>query len=188
VTPTDRAASAVKTRDRRRILGRRIGALAAWGFLMWVLLTWTLTLEQLAFGAAFAFAVAVALSPLGDVAGPWWLLRPRRIVGVVRLALVASARILAANVKLAARIWSPRRPLASGMLIVPTEMTHDGGVTAVGLITSLIVDNQITDVNMAAHLLQYHAIAVPPGTREDARRAVNGPIEELLLFLEGDHE
>jgi multicomponent Na+:H+ antiporter subunit E len=56
----------------------------------------------------------------------------------------------------------------------------DGGLAAVGLITSLIVDNQITDVDRGHDLLQYHAVSVPEGDREQARDAVNGPVERLL--------
>lgn len=164
----------------------RVVALAAWAYLVWVLLTWTLTLEQLVIGAVFAVLVAVALYPLGDVPGPWWLLHPRRAVAIVRLLLEAAGRVLVANVKLAARIWSPRRPLQSGMVIVPTRERSDGGLAAVGIITSLIVDNQITDVDRRHHLLQYHAVAVPPPEREQARQAINGPVEDLLRPLEAN--
>jgi multicomponent Na+:H+ antiporter subunit E len=66
------------------------------------------------------------------------------------------------------------------MVIVPTEERTDGGLAAVGLISSLIVDNQITDIDRGHHLLQYHAVSVPEGDRQDARAAVNGPIERLL--------
>ena len=59
-------------------MARRVGALFCWAFGVWVLLTWTLTVEQLAFGAGIAALVAVALAPLGEAAGPWRLLAPRR--------------------------------------------------------------------------------------------------------------
>lgn len=167
---------------------RRIVALAAWAYLMWVLLTWTLTLEQLLFGAVIAILVAVALAPLGDVLGPWWFVRPSRAVATVRLLLAAAVRIVVANVKLAARIWSPRRPLSSGMVVVPTQARGEGGVAAVGIVSSLIVDNQITDIDRRRHQLQYHAVAVPPPNPQAARRAINGPVEDLLAPLEGDHE
>jgi multicomponent Na+:H+ antiporter subunit E len=159
---------------------RRVVALAAWSFLAWGVLTWTFTLEQMLFGLGFSIAVALCLSPLGEVGGPWLLLHPRRVLAVVRLLLESARRILLANVRLAARIWNPRLPLASGMIIVPTEERTDGGLAAVGLITSLIVDNQITDVDRGHHLMQYHAVSVPEGDREQAREKINGPIERLL--------
>lgn len=162
---------------------RRVAALAGWAYLVWVILTWTMTLEQLVFGAVVAVLVGVALAPLGDVQGPWWILHPRRLVAIARLIVESAGRIAVANVKLAVRIWSPRRPLSSGMVIVPTHERRSGRIAAVGVITSLIVENQITDLDRRRGVLQYHAVAVPPEDPAAARRAINGPIEELLADL-----
>ena len=87
-----------------------IVALSAWAFLAWVILTWTLTLEQLVVGGVLSILVAVALAPLGPAQGPWWLLHPRRFLAVIRLVVETAGRVLVANVKLSARIWSPRPP------------------------------------------------------------------------------
>jgi multicomponent Na+:H+ antiporter subunit E len=163
----------------RRIAMRLIG-LWCWGYLVWALLTWTLTVEQVLFGAFIAAAVAVALAPLGEVAGPWKLLRPRALAGGAWLLLAAAGQILRANLQLARRIWDPHRPLASGMVITPTRERTDGGLAAVGVISSLIVDNQIVDLDARAHELQYHAVAVPGGGAEQAREQMNGPVEDLL--------
>jgi multicomponent Na+:H+ antiporter subunit E len=163
----------------------RILALSCWCLVVWILVTWTRTLEQLAFGAVIAVVVATGLATMGAVAPPWRVLAPKRFAGGLWLIVNVLRRILVANVKLAARIWNPRRPVTSGMIIVPTETTSDGGLTAVGLITSLIVDNQIVDLDRSRHLLQYHAVSVPAGSREDARREINGPVEDLLTPIEG---
>jgi multicomponent Na+:H+ antiporter subunit E len=163
----------------RRIALRLIG-LWCWGYLVWALLTWTLTAEQVLFGAGIAAAVAVALAPLGDVAGPWRLLRPRALAGGAWLLLAAAWQVLQSNLRLSRRIWDPRRPLASGMVITPTRERSEGGIAAVGVISSLIVDNQITDLDTRAHELQYHAVAVPDGSREKAYQQINGPVEKLL--------
>lgn len=159
-------------------------ALSAWSFVAWVILTWTLTLEQIVFGAAVAVAVAVALSPLGPAVGPWWFLTPPRLLATLRLLLETTVRVIVANVKLSARIWSPRRPLASGMIIVATHEHTDGGLAAVGLISSLVVDNQIVDIDRGTRHLQYHAVSVPEGSRRVARQHVNGPVEDMLKALE----
>jgi len=88
-----------------------------------------------------------------------------------------------ANVELACRIWAPSRPLSSGMVIVPTHARSPGALTAVGLLSSLIVDNQIVDVDRRRHQLQYHAVVVPAGGPRERRAAVNGPIERMLERL-----
>jgi multicomponent Na+:H+ antiporter subunit E len=163
----------------RQVLARLI-ALWCWAYLVWVLLTWTLTAEQLVFGAVVALAVAVALAPLGEVAGPWRLLRPRALAGGAWLLVAAAGRVFLANLRLSRRIWDPRRPLTSGMVITPTRERQDWGLAAVGVISSLIVDNQLTDLDARARELQYHAVAVPDGDAEQARQQINGPVEDLL--------
>jgi multicomponent Na+:H+ antiporter subunit E len=158
----------------------RMVALAAWAFGVWVLLTWTRSVEQLAFGAGVALAVGFALAPLGRVVGPWRLLRPHRLFLGVCLLVVVAGRMVSANVRLAVRIWSPSRPLASGMVVVPTRARSAGAVTTVGLLSSLIVDNQLVDLDHTRHRLQYHALIVPAGTPQQRRDRINGPLERWL--------
>jgi multicomponent Na+:H+ antiporter subunit E len=154
---------------RRRAYLATAAALFAWAYLAWVLLTWTLTAEQLAFGAGIAAVTAIALAPLGRALGPWWFLTPRRLLAVARLLAETAIRVVVANVKLSARIWNPRRPLSSGMIVVATHERSDGGLAAVGLISSLVVDNQIVDLDRRSRHLQYHAVAVPDSDRRAAR-------------------
>ena len=163
----------------RRVAARLIG-LWCWAYLVWALLTWTRTVEQVLFGAFIAAVVAVALAPLGAVAGPWRLLRPRALAGGAWLVAAAAGRSFRANLRLSRRIWDPRRPLASGMVITPTREREGWGLAAVGVISSLIVDNQLVDLDARAHELQYHAVAVPDGGPEQAREQINGPVEDLL--------
>ena len=164
----------------------RVLHLSLWTFAVWILLTWTpLTLEQEAVGAGFSVLVAAAVAPYGAVAPLWRLLGPRRLLAVVRLVVEALVRIVVANLKLARRIWTPRRPLSSGMVIVPTECSSDGALCAVALISSLIVDNQIVDLDRERMELQYHAVAVPPGGPAARRAAINGPVERLIRPLFG---
>jgi multicomponent Na+:H+ antiporter subunit E len=169
-----------RTRVPSRQVPARLIALWCWAYLVWVLLTWTLTAEQLLFGAVVALAVAVALAPLGEVAGPWRLLRPRALTGGAWLLVAAASRVFLANLRLSRRIWDLRRPLTSGMVITPTQERQDWGLAAVGVISSLIVDNQLTDLDARAGELQYHAVAVPDGDAEQARQQINGPVEDLL--------
>jgi multicomponent Na+:H+ antiporter subunit E len=163
---------------------RRVVALAVWAYAVWLLLTWTATFEQLVFGAMLAVAVALAFAPLGDVVGPWRLLDPVRLGVLIRLLAVSVIRIVRANVSLARRVWSPRRPLDSGMVVVATDARTDGELAAVGLITSVIVDNQVIDLDRRRHVLQYHAVSVPRGTRRDKAAAINAPIERLVARLD----
>lgn len=180
--------SSRRTRRARRtppvVLLRRGIAIAIWAFTVWLVLTWTVTAEQLTTGALVAILVAVAMAPLGGVVRPWRLLDPRRFAALVALMAMSLVQIVRANISLAIRIWRPSRPLKSGMVVVPTTLRSDGGLASVGLISSLIVDNQIVDLDREQHLLQYHAVEVPKGTKAEQAEAINAPIERLIAKVE----
>jgi multicomponent Na+:H+ antiporter subunit E len=162
----------------------RFLSVTVWAYGVWIVLTWTRTAEQLCVGLVIALLVSAALSPLGRVAAPWSVLRPRRLLAVLMLGCTALVRVVVANGRLTRRIWLPSRPLRSGMIIVETSARTDGELAAVGLISSLIVDNQLVDLDRDAHRLQYHALDVPPrGERAAAR--INGPVERFLPALTG---
>ncbi len=162
-----------------RYAARALG-LAAWCMIVWILLTWTVTLEQYAFGIGISLAIGLALAPLGPVIPPWALLAPDRLWRTFALLITSLGRIVAANVRLAARIWAPSRPLSSGMVIVPTTQRTVFGLTVVGLVTSVVVDNQLVDVDRRRRELQYHAVAVPEGGPWEARAQINEPVERFL--------
>lgn len=171
------------SRSSERAAARRvadIARLAVWCMLVWVLLTWTATFEQAAFGVAVSVVVAAALAPFGPVVPPWRLLEPRRAWAVLCLLVTSLRRVVVANVRLAARIWAPSRPLRSGMVIVPTTQRTVFGLTVVGLLTSLVVDNQIVDVDRERRELAYHAVSVPEGGPQQARAQINEPVERFL--------
>ena len=165
-----------------RVLTRRVVPLFCWSYGIWILLTWESAAEQLLFGAGIAAAVAVGLAPLGEVARPWRLLTPRKLAGIAVLLVLAVRQIVAANLRLSRLIWDPRlrQRLRTGMIIVPTSQDTPGGLTAVGLVTSVIVDNQLADLDPSARQLQYHAVEVPEGGPEQAREHINGPVERIL--------
>lgn len=158
----------------------RIAALTSWAYLVWVLTTWTTTVENLLVGLAVAVICGAAIAPFGPVAAPWTMLRPRRMSALMRLAAACTGRIVRANLSLTRRILSPSRPLASGMVITPTDADTDGEIAATGILSSLVVDNQLVDLDRSKHEMQYHAMAVPPG---DPREAINGPIERRVLAV-----
>lgn len=161
-----------------------VAALALWSGLAWALLTWTATIEQIAYGVAVSLATAVVLSPLGPVARPWRILHPRRLWRLAALVATSAGRIVWANLVLARRVWSPSRPIRTGMLVVPTDMRSDGTVTAVGLLGSIIVDHQLVDLDPGR--LQYHAVWVVSEDPEEARDVINGSVERLLQPIDED--
>ena len=170
--------------SRGQLVGRWV-ALTVWAELVWTLLTWTLTVEQVLVGFVVSAAAATVLVPLGPVIRPWAVLAPRRLLTMVCFAGSGAYLVVAANAKLTRRVWSPSRPLSSGMVVVPTSARTDAELAVVGLVTSVIVDNQLVALDRNSGTLAYHAVAVPPGDRDAVRSAVNAPVERFLPGLLG---
>lgn len=66
------------------------------------------------------------------------------------------------------------------MVVVPSRLGSVGGLAAVGVLTSLIADNQLVDLDRRRRELQYHTVAMPVGGERAARAAINDPVERLL--------
>ena len=163
----------------------RVAAFSLWCFGVWVLLTWTRTWSQLLFGAALSIAVGFACSFTGPVFRPWRLLSIVRLLAIARLFVSALGRIVKANLSLARRIWTPSLPLRTGMVVVPTKRRSAGEIAATGLLSSLIVDNQIVDVDRRRHQLQYHCVWVESEDPDENYEVVNGPVESCLKRVRG---
>lgn len=170
-----------KPERRKRLI--TVLSTTIWCYLVWVLLTWTLTLEQQLIGLTIALVTAVALMPLGNVPGIWLLLRPRSLLALLLLFCGSTFRVIQANISLARRILSPSLPLHAGMTIVTTEYAEAAGLGAVGIVTSLVVDNQIVDLDPQRNRLQYHCVNVPSGGQQAKRAAINGATERQLAPL-----
>lgn len=144
------------------------------------MMTWEFTVEQVAFGVGIAVLVGLGLAPLGSAGRPWRPPRVRTLVAGLGLARLFTGKLVMANVKLARRVWLPSRPLRSGMVVADTTQRSPGGLAAVGVITSLIVDNQLVDLDRHRHELQYHTVTVPTRDEPPVRATINGPVERLL--------
>jgi multicomponent Na+:H+ antiporter subunit E len=154
-------------------------AFFAWCFLVWLVLTWTATVEQVLVGAVLSALVALVSAPLGNLSGPWRGLFPRRALAVVCLIGLVAARVVVANVRLTRLVWSPRPEPPSGMVIVGSGERSDGGLTAMAVFTSVVVDSQLVDLDRERHELHYHAVWASDDQEVNHRR-INAPIEAAL--------
>ena len=159
----------------------RTRGLAAWCFLAWLMLSLSVSVESLVTGLVLSLGAAAALSPLGEVPGPWTLLRPRRVGATAPPGGWAGGRLHAREPPDGpARVDAPPAA-AHGDGRRRDAARTDGQVGAVGLLTSLVVDNQVIDVDLDERTMLYHCVEVPRGEPYDA---VNGPVERRLLAIE----
>lgn len=168
-------------------LAQRWVALLGWSFAAWLLLSGTTTRDSMLAGLVVAGLVAAALAPLGTVVGPWTFVSPSRIGPQLALAGRVLVGITTANLELVRRTWSwPRPDVTPGMVIVPTRARTDAELTAVGTLTSLVVDNQFVDVDRSTHELLFHCIAVPSGDPEERREQISAAVEEDVIGVVRD--
>jgi multicomponent Na+:H+ antiporter subunit E len=170
-----------EARGRRRVLATHTVTVFGLCYLVWNLLMWDLTLEVLTVGAFVCLLVTAAMLPLLADSGTIRI-TPARVARGFELGLLAVGKMVLANLQLAPRIWAPSRPIKSGMVVVPTRVRSDAGLCAVGVLTSLIVDNQIVDVDRARHKLLYHTIVVP--APDEAYDEINGPVDRRVAAME----
>jgi multicomponent Na+:H+ antiporter subunit E len=166
---------------------RRTTALAAWCYLVWLLLTLTPTVEVLLVGVPISVLCAALLAPLAPAAGPWRLLRPVTAARWLRGSVRLGASIVRANVAMARLVWSSSVRPPSGMVVVPSRTDDSDLLATVGLLSSLVVDNQVVDVDPSRSQLLYHCVRVPPEDA-DAYERVNGPVEHVVTGQVGDPE
>lgn len=164
-------------------LVRRTLALSAWCYPVWLLLTLTPTVEVLVVGVPISVLCAALLAPLAPAAGPWRLLRPRTAWRWLRATVRLGASIVRANVVMARTVWSPSVRPPSGMVVVPTRTDDPDLLATVGLLSSLVVDNQVVDVDPSRSQMLYHCVRVP-AVDADAYEQVNGPVERLVAETE----
>lgn len=156
-----------------------------WGYAIWLVVTWTGSAGQLVFGAVLAAVVGAILAPLGPAIPVWRVLEPRRLWALLRLAAYVAVSIVRANLSLARRIWSPSLPLRPGMVVIPTEVRGEGRLATVGVLSSLIVDNQLVDVAPERAQMQYHSVWVESEDVESNYRRINARLEALVNGLTG---
>jgi len=157
----------------------RTAALFAWCYLVWLLLTLTPTVEVFLVGVPVGLLCAALLAPLAPAAGPWRLLRPATALHWLRATVRLGASIVRANVMMARLVWTRNVRPPSGMVVVPSRTGDTDLLATTGLLSSLVVDNQVVDVDPSRSELMYHCIEVPPEDA-DAYDLVNGPVERLV--------
>jgi multicomponent Na+:H+ antiporter subunit E len=170
-----------------REFAQRWVALLGWCFAAWLLLSGTTTRDSLLAGLVVAGLVAAALAPLGTVVGPWTLVSPARIGPQLKLAGRVLVGITTANLDLVRRTWAlPRPDVTPGMVSIPTRARTDAELTAVGTLTSLVVDNQFVDVDRSTDELLFHCMAVPTGGPEARRKEISAAVEDDVIAVTRD--
>lgn len=97
-------------------------------FILWLLLTWSLALQEIIVGVAVALLLSLALHDV-FLQGSEKLMQPRRYFWFLAYLPVYSYYVVQANFDVAYRVLHPELPIRPGIVKVHTSMKSDMGRT-----------------------------------------------------------
>ena len=157
-------------------MGKRIAQFII-SFLMWVLLTWSIRIEDLLAGAVVALFVTILTRKLfpDDFLK---LLNPRRfLLGVLYIPYLFYYIILA-NLDVAYRVLNPYLPIKPGIVRVKTSLTNEFAKTILANSITLTPGTLTVEVN--GDDFYVHWINVASDNPEVQREMILGRFERML--------
>jgi multicomponent Na+:H+ antiporter subunit E len=154
-------------------------ALFIFSLLVWLGLTWPVTVPELLAGVLVAGLVAV-------LTGDMFVGRPHQLAEVRRYAWFGVYlplflwECLKASLDLAWRTIHPKLPIRPGIVRIKTGLVSDTGLTFLANTLTLARPVLTVDVDREAGVLYVHWVAVPGEGMEEATRAVVGRFESVL--------
>ncbi len=149
-------------------------------FVIWLLLTWSFTREDVIAGAVLSVIVALLV-------GDFLPTRPARLIAPLRwlLMLVYMPYFLwycvKANLDVAYRVIHPEMPIRPGIVKVRTNLKTELGKTF--LATSITLTPGTLVIDIVGQDLYVHWINVSGDNAEEHTREIVGPFEPLLRMI-----
>ena len=146
-------------------------------FLMWVLLTWSLKLQDIMAGIVVALMVTILTRKLfpQDIVK---LLNPRRFLFAVIYMPYLVYYILLANLDVAYRVLNPYLPINPGIVRVKTSLTSDFAKTILANSITLTPGTLTVEVN--GDDFYVHWINISSDNPEVQREVILGRFERML--------
>ena len=149
-------------------------------YAFWVLLTWSLTAQELIAGAVVCLAVALFSARFFVHEKAGWLLNPAKCFPMLGYWLfVFPVELVKANLDMAGRCFGGCKRIKPGIVKIPTDMKSDYGIAAVansitltpGTITMEVAEQE------GQNYLYVHWIDVAETDPEKAGEAIKGRLE-----------
>lgn len=149
-------------------------------FILWLLLTWTLSWQHLVAGVAVAFFVALFFGNM-FVQEPRKYLQLRRYLWFIYYVPIFLWECLKANLDVAYRVIHPKMPIKPGIVKVRTNLKTDTAKTF--LANSITLTPGTLSVDIEDQYLYIHWINVKSTDLEEASRAIAGRFEKILAKI-----
>lgn len=157
-------------------MGRRIAYFVA-GFAVWMVLVWSLDVQQVVAGIVVALVVALAFGRNLPVE-PLRLLNPARWFWLLVYVPVFAWQCLKSNIDVALRVMTPGLTLRPGIVRIKTTLKSD--IARVMLANSITLTPGTMTVELAGDTLYIHWIEVGTDDPAQVSRRIVGPFEFFL--------
>jgi multicomponent Na+:H+ antiporter subunit E len=160
-------------------MGRRVAYFLA-GFVVWMLLVYTLSYQEVVAGIGVALLTAAFFGKYLPVS-PLQLLNPVRWFWLLAYIPVFVYMCLKSNIDVALRVLSPGLQINPGIVKIRTTLKSD--IARVFLANSITLTPGTMTVEMKGDVLYIHWIDVGSGDMATASRAISGRFEYFLARI-----
>lgn len=152
------------------------------GLALWLMLTWPVRLQEMAFGACIAALVA-ALTGDMFVQRPYLFKQMKRYIYFLGYIPFFVWECFKANIDVAYRVSHPDMPIRPGIVKVKTRLTSETGLTFLANSITLTPGTLSVDVDREGGFLYVHWINVLDDTTEGATRDIVEKFERILVKI-----
>ena len=150
-------------------------------FLTWLVLTGSVQLIDLLWGAVASVLVARFAYRLVAFDLPKWTSSPRRWLAFFSLLWELNRQLIKQNISLSLRVLNPKLPIRPGIVAVPTVLRGDVELTLLGSLITLTPDTVTVDIDQLNGIIYVHWIDVQAAAPQEVRRLISADFEEKII-------
>jgi multicomponent Na+:H+ antiporter subunit E len=147
---------------------------------VWVLITWSFTVQELAAGVLVSIATALFSSRFFVHGDSYRFFNPAKIFSLLGYSVTFFVELVKANLDMAKRVYGGCKAVNPGIVKVPTEMKSDYGLALLSDSITLTPGTITMDVaeEDGKNFLYVHWIDVTAESGEQAGEAIKGALEK----------
>lgn len=147
---------------------------------VWVLITWSFTVQELAAGILVSIATALFSSRFFVHGDSYRFFNPAKIFSLLGYSVTFFVELVKANLDMAKRVYGGCKAVNPGIVKVPTEMKSDYGLALLSDSITLTPGTITMDVaeEDGKNFLYVHWIDVTAESGEQAGEAIKGALEK----------
>lgn len=149
-------------------------------FLIWLMLTLTLNIQELAAGLLVSFAVALISFKFFIHENPVYLFNPVKLLWLILYVPLFLKELIKANIDVAMRSLNPSLPINPGIVKVPTELKSEYGLAMLCnsiTLTPGTISLDVVEEDDGKNYIYIHWIDVQSKDPVEAGDSIKGSLE-----------